>query len=130
MEKQARHRKPPKMGNNGGVPPSSTSTENVSISANSALSKQIKITPAALPNGQPLPFLPPVLVAMAQIQRVTAMRSGEVCKMRFCDIEMHDDVWLYHPETHKTSWRGHQRVVVLGLAYNPNCYCLVFVRCV
>jgi integrase len=62
-----------------------------------------------------LPCLPPVIAAMAQIQRATAMRSGEVCKMRFCDIEMHDDVWLYRPETHKTSWRGHQRVIVLGL---------------
>ena len=61
-----------------------------------------------------LPFLPPTLRAMVRLQRVTGMRSGELCRMRTCDIEQTDDVWVYRPSTHKTAYRGCERSIYLG----------------
>lgn len=52
--------------------------------------------------------------AMIRLQRVTGMRPAEVCMMRGCDLEMKEKVWVYRPRTHKTEYRGHQRVVYLG----------------
>src|SRR5262249_10171384 len=61
-----------------------------------------------------LPFVLSPVRAMIQLQRVTGMRPGEACVMRACDIDMTGPVWLYRTEQHKTSWRGHQRVIALG----------------
>ena len=61
-----------------------------------------------------LPFLPPTLRAMVRLQRLTGMRSGELCRMRPCDIDRSNDVWIYRPSSHKTSYRGHERLVYLG----------------
>ncbi len=61
-----------------------------------------------------LPYLPPTLRAMVQVQRLTGMRSGELCVMRACDIDASGAVWVYRPASHKTAYRGHERVVLLG----------------
>ena len=34
-----------------------------------------------------LPFLPPTLHAMVKLQRLTGMRSGELCVLRTCDVD-------------------------------------------
>jgi hypothetical protein len=58
-----------------------------------------------------LPYLPPTLAAMVQVQRLTGMWSGELCVMRGCDINASGVVWAYRPASHKTAYRGHERVV-------------------
>lgn len=54
------------------------------------------------------------VAAMIALQRVAAMRSGEVTIMRGCDIQMSGATWVYTPTTHKTAWHGHERKVYLG----------------
>lgn len=61
-----------------------------------------------------LAHLPPTLRAMVQVQRLAGMRPAEVCSMRPCDIDVSGEVWIYKPQTHKTAWRGHQRLIPLG----------------
>ena len=61
-----------------------------------------------------LPFLPPTLSAMVKLQRLTGMRSGELCVMRTCDVNVSQTVWVYRPATHKTAYRGHERAVRIG----------------
>jgi integrase len=63
-----------------------------------------------------LKFLPPTLQAMVKLHDRTGMRSGEICILRTCDIEMPGDgkPWRYRPQKHKTMNRGHERVVPIG----------------
>jgi integrase len=61
-----------------------------------------------------LPFLPPTVAAMVRLHRLTGMRSGELCLLRTCDVDTSGAVWLYRPATHKTAYRGHQRIVQIG----------------
>lgn len=44
-----------------------------------------------------LDYLPQVVADMARIQRLTAMRGGEVVQMRPCDLDRTGDVWIYRP---------------------------------
>jgi integrase len=66
-------------------------------------------------------FLHPVPRAMAELQRLTGMRPGEVCRMRGMDLDMSTPVWSYRPGSdvgpegdHKTAQYGHEREVLLG----------------
>jgi integrase len=68
-----------------------------------------------------LPFLHPVPRAMAELQRLTGMRPGEVCRLRGMDLEVSGSVWVYRPGSdqgpegdHKTAHHGHERVVLIG----------------
>jgi integrase len=68
-----------------------------------------------------LPFLHPVPRVMAQLQRLTGMRPGEVCRLRGMDLEVSGPVWVYRPGSdrgpegeHKTSHHGHERTVLIG----------------
>ena len=64
-----------------------------------------------------LPFLPDRVAAMVRIQRLTGMRPGEVCAMRFGDVETSGGVWLYVLRSDKTDWRraaGAKKRVPLG----------------
>jgi integrase len=61
-----------------------------------------------------LRFLPPTLRAMVELQRLTGMRSGELCILRSGDVDTSGEVWHYRPSRHKTANRGHDRVVRLG----------------
>lgn len=40
--------------------------------------------------------------AMIELQRLTAMRPGEVCIVRTCDLDMSGDDWSYEPSVYKT----------------------------
>jgi integrase len=87
-----------------------------------------------------LPCLPPIVADMVRFQRLTGARPGEICGMRPCDVQRYaerrgkrggqnlplfpgepatqpldeDDVWEYHPATHKMEHRGRPRVVLIG----------------
>jgi integrase len=61
-----------------------------------------------------LPFLPPTLQAMVRLQRLTGMRSGELCVLRTCDVDTSKEVWVYRPRSHKTAYRGHERAIPIG----------------
>jgi integrase len=62
-----------------------------------------------------LPFLPPAVAAMVELQILTGMRSGEVVLMRGRDLNMGGPtVWQYRPAHHKTAHHGHDRVIDLG----------------
>jgi len=61
-----------------------------------------------------LPFVAPQVAAMIELQRVTGMRSGEVCQLRACDINTSGSVWIYKPARHKGQFRGHARAVYFG----------------
>jgi len=52
--------------------------------------------------------------AMVELQRLTGMRSGEVCRMRGADLETSAETWLYRVPGHKTEHHGAERAVHLG----------------
>ncbi len=60
------------------------------------------------------PFVLPEVWAMIQLQRLTGMRPGEVCRMRPADLDVTGPVWVYRPPQHKNLWRGKQRVIAIG----------------
>ncbi|QDV30262.1 site-specific tyrosine recombinase XerC [Planctopirus ephydatiae] len=61
-----------------------------------------------------LPFLPPPVAAICQLQLLTGMRPSEVLHMRPCDIDRSGAIWLYTPEHHKTEHLGFEKHVPLG----------------
>lgn len=59
--------------------------------------------------------LPKVVADMARLHRLTGARPSELCSMRPCEIDRSDsEVWAYQPLTHKTAWRGEERVIHIG----------------
>lgn len=56
----------------------------------------------------------PIVWAMIQVQRLTGMRPGEVCKLKTGDLIRTDDVWEYRPKRHKTEHHGKKRRVFFG----------------
>lgn len=64
--------------------------------------------------GATLPFLGPVVGGMVEVQLLTGMRPGEVCRLRPCDIDTTGAVWVYRPGQHKTRHRGKERAVAIG----------------
>src|SRR5436190_9396500 len=61
-----------------------------------------------------LPLLSRQVKAMVELQLITAMRPGEVCAMRTCDIDTTTKPWTYRPAAHKTEHHGHERIIHLG----------------
>lgn len=61
-----------------------------------------------------LPFMPPLIRAMIDVQLLTGMRPGEVVQIRGCDLDRSRDVWVYRPNQHKNAHRGHRREVPIG----------------
>ncbi|QDU21862.1 tyrosine-type recombinase/integrase [Urbifossiella limnaea] len=61
-----------------------------------------------------LPFLRPPVRGMVEVQLLTGMRPGEVCRLRPRDIDISGDVWVYRPGQHKTRHRGKAREVAVG----------------
>ncbi|MBP3956851.1 site-specific integrase [Gemmata sp. G18] len=51
---------------------------------------------------------------LIEFQRLTGCRPGEACRIRRCDIDTNDSVWVYKPTAHKTAWKGKTRVIVIG----------------
>lgn len=68
-----------------------------------------------------LPYLHPTLQAMVAVQLYSAMRPGELVKMRPVDLDMSERIWFYTPGkledeaySHKTEWKGQsERQIVL-----------------
>jgi len=60
------------------------------------------------------PLLPSPVRAMVDLQLLCAARSGELCILRPCDIDMSGPVWLAKPSDHKNAHHGHERVIYLG----------------
>ena len=61
-----------------------------------------------------LPELPPSTADMVIVHRRTGMRPGEICALKWADIDRSATPWVYRPEHHKNEWRGHPRVVCIG----------------
>jgi integrase len=61
-----------------------------------------------------LPFLNRHVRAMVELQRLTGMRPGEVCRLRLAEVDRSGDLWVYRPRAHKTAHRGKDRVIPLG----------------
>jgi integrase len=77
----------------------------------------------------------PKLAQMIGLQLAAAMRPGEVCIVRPCDIDQCQDPWLYIPWTHKNEHKDRQRQIWLGqpsqeilapLLANRNADCWLF----
>jgi integrase len=49
-----------------------------------------------------LPHLRPTVAAMVEVQLLTGMRPGEVCRLRPADIDQSNPVWLFRPVQFKT----------------------------
>ncbi len=61
-----------------------------------------------------LPLLMPNTADMVRVHRLTGMRPGELCAMRWRDIDESGVPWVYRPEHHKNEWRSQPRVVLIG----------------
>ena len=64
-----------------------------------------------------LPFMPPTVAALVQIQRLTGCRPSEIFNMRVGDIDKTSDpdLWLYHVAHHKTEKKvKRKKVIPLG----------------
>jgi integrase len=61
-----------------------------------------------------LPHLWPTPRTMVELQLLTGMRPGEVRRLKLAEIDRSGEMWLYHPEQHKTRHRGKERVIPLG----------------
>ncbi|MCI0376516.1 MAG: site-specific integrase [Gemmataceae bacterium] len=61
-----------------------------------------------------LPHLTPTVADMVQLQLLTGARSGEICTVRACDIDMQGKVWLYRPTIHKTAHLNKKRIIAIG----------------
>jgi integrase len=61
-----------------------------------------------------LPFLPPTIAAVVQVQRLTGARPGEICQMRTAEIDQSGTEWVYKPSVHKTAIHDKERIIVIG----------------
>lgn len=61
-----------------------------------------------------LPFLGRHVRTMIELQRVTGMRPGEVCRMQLAEIDRTGTPWVYRPRRHKTQHLGKDRAVMIG----------------
>lgn len=61
-----------------------------------------------------LPFLSPAVAAMVKLQRLTGMRSSNLCSLTMGEIDRSQEVWIYRPSKHKTTYRGQDLFVCMG----------------
>lgn len=61
-----------------------------------------------------LPFLSDVVAGMVLVQRLTGMRSANLCELRRAEIDMSGPVWLYTPRRHKTAYLGKKLRIAIG----------------
>jgi site-specific recombinase XerD len=52
--------------------------------------------------------------AMVELQRLTGMRPGEVCRLKMDEVDRSGALWLYRPVRHKSAHHGKDRVIPLG----------------
>jgi len=59
--------------------------------------------------------MPPMLADVVTLQRYTALRPGELCRMKWRDISREDaSCWVCIPPEHKTAYQGQRRLIPLG----------------
>ena len=51
---------------------------------------------------------------MVRLQALCGARSGEITRMRQCDVDRSGPVWIYRPARHKSLHKGRGRAVPLG----------------
>ncbi len=68
-----------------------------------------------------LAHLPGPVVALIRLQLLTGARPGELINLRPCDIDRTGAVWTVTLEHHKTSHKGHERVLYMG----PQAQCVL-----
>ena len=56
----------------------------------------------------------PQVWALAQLQRLTGARGGELFKLRSIDLDTSGPVWTHTPKKHKTEHFGHKRIIYFG----------------
>lgn len=56
----------------------------------------------------------PPIWALVRVQRLCGARGGELVTLRAVDIDKTGSVWVYRPINHKTSHRGHERIIYFG----------------
>lgn len=61
-----------------------------------------------------LDYMTPVVATMVELQLLTGMRPGELVIMRPCDIDRSGEIWHYCPHSHKTQYRGKDRIISIG----------------
>ncbi len=61
-----------------------------------------------------LTYLDAHLRTMAEVQRFTGMRPGEVCGMTLAEVDRRGEPWVYSPAQHKTAHHGRRRVIPIG----------------
>ena len=61
-----------------------------------------------------LPYLPPVVSAMVQLQRRTGARPEEICSLAPAHVDRSGEVWIYRPPSHKNQHRGMSRSIYIG----------------
>jgi integrase len=59
-------------------------------------------------------YLLPTVADIVMVQLLTGARPGEICDLRACDVDRTGKVWLYKPASHKTAYRGLERVIPIG----------------
>lgn len=102
------------------------------LSLPDAVDESEKAVPDAVVDAT-LPYTSPVVSAMIKLQRLTAMRPSELCRLSPREIDCRRSIWIYRPSKHKTAWRGKSRSIPLGpaaqailapfLERNPQSYC-------
>lgn len=60
------------------------------------------------------PWMSDQVRRMVRLQECSGMRPGEVCAMRWDEVERAEPCWIYRPHRHKNAWRGQPRAVALG----------------
>lgn len=63
-----------------------------------------------------LPLLPTVMRDICNVMLLTGGRSGEITRLRVCDLDMSKPVWVYKPSKHKTDYLGYTREIYIGPA--------------
>lgn len=58
--------------------------------------------------------VPATVRAMIELQYLTGMRPGEVCRMRAVDVDTAGKVWVFRPTQHKTAHHQKERLILLG----------------
>ena len=58
--------------------------------------------------------LPKVIADMIRFQSLVGCRPGEVCDIQPCMVDRSGPVWEVRLDTHKTAWRGTERILYIG----------------
>jgi integrase len=61
--------------------------------------------------------LPAIVADMLRLQRITGMRSDNLCSIRWTDIDRSGEIWIYRPPRHKGEYLNKQLAIPLG----PKC---------